>query len=140
MKTLKVGIADYDEMKARATAIARGDRKRKRGEPKVWFRSVESFAKVLSDRNRALLALIAENQPDSLTELAELSGRAKSNLSRTLHTLESYRLVTLDRSNRGRIAPRVRYSGIVLDVPIGASQPNGRSSADGISTRRQGRP
>lgn len=119
MKTLKVGIASYEEMKARTLAIARGERRRRRGEPKIWFRSVESFAKVLSERNRALLALIAEEEPQSLAELAELSGRAKSNLSRTLRTLENYRLVTLKRGPKGRIAPRVAYSDIVLDVPIG---------------------
>lgn len=72
-------------------------------------------------RNRALLALIAEEEPESLAELAELSGRAKSNLSRTLRTLENYRLVSLKRGPKGRIAPRVAYSDIVLDVPIGIS-------------------
>ena len=75
MSTLKIGIANYEDMKARTLAIARGTRKPKRCEPKIWFTSMESFAKVLSDRNRALLDLIAETQPDSLTELAALSGR-----------------------------------------------------------------
>lgn len=53
-----------------------------------------------------------------LAELAELSGCAKSNLSRTLGTLESYNLVILRKGPNGRIAPRVAYSDIVLDVPI----------------------
>lgn len=118
MTSLKVGIASYEEIKARTLAIARGERRRRRGEPRIWFRSVESFAKILSERNRALLALIAEEEPQSLAELAELSGRAKSNLSRTLRTLENYRLVSIKRGPKGRIAPRVTYSDIVLDVPI----------------------
>ena len=80
MKTLKIGIDGYDRMKAHTLAIARGDYKPGRGEPKVWFTSVESFAKVLSQRNCELLALITREQPTSLTELAELSGRKKSNL------------------------------------------------------------
>ena len=58
MKTLRVGIASYDQMKARTMAIARGEHKPARDEPKVWFTSMESFAKVLSGRNRDLLALI----------------------------------------------------------------------------------
>ena len=74
MKTLKIGIAGYDQMKARTMAIARGEHKPPKGEPKVWFTSVESFAKVLSQRNRELLALIAREKPDSLTELATLVG------------------------------------------------------------------
>ena len=83
MKTLKIGIADYDRMKARTMAIARGEHKPARGEPTVWFTSIESFAKVLSRRNRELLAMIGREKPGSVTELAEISGRSKSNLSRT---------------------------------------------------------
>ena len=117
MKSLKVGIASYADMKARTMAIARGELKSRPGEPEVWFTSIESFAKVLSDRNRALLRLIIEEEPQSLTALAEISGRAKSNLSRTLHTLERYHLVHLE-SRKGRLLPRVPYSRIVLETPI----------------------
>jgi predicted transcriptional regulator len=119
MTTLKVGIASFKEMKARTMTIARGEYKPRRGEPKVWFTSLESFARVLSVRNRALLNLIAEAQPESIAELASLSGRAKSNLSRTLRTMEGYGLVRLKRGERGKLAPRVPYTEIVLDVPIG---------------------
>lgn len=118
MTTMKIGIASYKDMKARTMAIARGEHKPGRGEPRVWFTSVESFAKVLSDRNRALLALIVTEQPESLAELAQLSGRAKSNLSRTLRTLEQYGLVRLEKHEKGRIMPRVPYSDIVLDMSI----------------------
>ena len=52
--TLRVGIASYEQMKARTLAVARGKRAHK-SEPKIWFTSMESFAKILSDRNRALL-------------------------------------------------------------------------------------
>ena len=37
MKTLKIGIAGYDRMKARTMAIARGEHKPVKGEPTVWF-------------------------------------------------------------------------------------------------------
>ncbi|MBN4079982.1 helix-turn-helix domain-containing protein, partial [bacterium AH-315-C08] len=116
MSTLKVGIANYDEMKKRTLAIAKGKLKPKRNDPKVWFTSMESFAKILSDKNRDLLDLITEKKPVSLTELAELSGRAKSNLSRTLHTMERYGLVRLKKDSGGKIVPRVPYTDIVLDV------------------------
>jgi predicted transcriptional regulator len=75
MTTLKVGIADYDEMKARTMRIARGEEKHAPGDPKVWFTSTESFAKVLSAGNRELLRVIAEHSPGSLEELAEITGR-----------------------------------------------------------------
>ena len=118
MKTLKIGIAGYDRMKARTIAIARGERKPARDEPKVWFTSVESFAKVLSHRNRELLTLIAREEPQSLTELAELSGRNKSNLSRTLKTMSRYGLVELKAGKRGTVVPRVPYDQVRLDVPL----------------------
>lgn len=118
MKTLTVGIASYERMKERTMEIARGDRKRGRGEPKVWFTSMESFAKLLSDRNRELLALIISAQPESLSELADLSGRAKGNLSRTLKAMERHGLVSLRKGPRGRIVPKVPYSDIKLAVPI----------------------
>jgi len=41
--TLKVGIASYDEMKARTMAVGRGERRLAADEPKVWFTSTESF-------------------------------------------------------------------------------------------------
>jgi predicted transcriptional regulator len=118
MTTLKVGIASYEQMKARTLAVARGTQRARGDDPKIWFTSMESFAKILSDRNRALLALIAETQPGSLAELAELSGRAKSNLSRTLRTMERYGLAQLREGQGGTLVPRVPYSGITLAVPI----------------------
>lgn len=118
MTTLKIGIASYEEMKARTLAIARGERKVSSAEPKVWFPSTESFAKVLSAGNRELLRVIAEKAPGSLDELARLTGRAKSNLSRTLRTMEGYGLVSLERGERGRITPKVMHDRVELDLPI----------------------
>jgi predicted transcriptional regulator len=125
MTTLKVGIASYDEFKARSMAIARGELEPARDDPKVWFTSIESFAKVLSDRNRALLALIAETNPTSMNELAERTGRARSNLSRTLRTMERYGLVRFEKGSGRTQAPRVVYTDIVLDMPLRASSAEG---------------
>jgi predicted transcriptional regulator len=118
MKTLRVGIASYDEMKSRTLKIARGEIKTHADDPKVWFTSTESFAKVLSEKNRALLTEIARHPPVSLTELANKMGRQKSNLSRTLKTMERYGFVTLRKGARGRIVPEVPYKNIVLTVPL----------------------
>ena len=118
MKTLNIGIAGYEQMKARTMAIARGKHKPANGEPTVWLTSVESFAKVLSQRNRELLALIALEKPDSLTELAELAGRKKSNLSRTLKTMSRYGLVELRAGQRGKLVPRVTYDQVRLNVSL----------------------
>jgi predicted transcriptional regulator len=105
-------------MKARTLRIARGEQRVSPREPKVWFTSTESFAKVLSAGNRALLGVIDEKAPASLDELARLTGRKKSNLSRTLRTMEGYGLVRLERGERGRIAPKVVHDRVELDLPL----------------------
>ena len=79
MTTLEVGIASQAEMKARTLAITRGELRFTVDEPRVWFASPESFAKVLSNRKRALLAQIAEHHPASLKELTASTGRTPGN-------------------------------------------------------------
>ena len=118
MKTLEIGIASYDQMKARTLAIARGEHMPAKDEPKVWFTSIESFAKLLSEHNRHLLGLIARERPRSITELADLAGRSKSNLSRTLKTMSRYGLVQLQPGERGTLVPRVPYDQVRLDVSL----------------------
>ena len=129
MRILRVGIANYEQMKARTVAIARGKYKPAPGEPKVWFTSAESFARVLSDRNRALLAIIAEAAPESLARLAELTGRKKSNLSRTLKTMERYGFVQLTHGARGSVIPKVSYREILLTLPLSKSGRHGTEAA-----------
>jgi predicted transcriptional regulator len=118
MTTLKVGIASYVDMKARTTAVARGEQRIAPDGPKIWFTSTESFAKVLSAGNRDLLRIIVEKAPGSLDELARLTGKAKSNLSRTLKTMAGYGIVRLERGERGRITPKVSYDRVELDLPL----------------------
>lgn len=100
MKKIIIGIMSQDNIRQRVLDIARGKYKPKRNEPKVWFPSMKSVAEVLSDQNRALLKMIDEIQPESLTELADASGRQASNLSRTLKTMEHYGFVELKRENK----------------------------------------
>ncbi len=95
-----IGIDTQENIRQRMLAIASGAYKPKRTEPKIWFTSMKSLSEVLSDKNRSLLKIIAELQPNSLAELALLTGRQKSNLSRTLKTLENYGLVELKKDNR----------------------------------------
>ena len=103
MKTLNVGIITKDEYKARTIAIAKGEYKPKENEPKVWFESIKSMAQILSSENQQLLKTILDNKPTSLKELEDLTGRAKSNLSRTLKTLERYGIVELHKENRNLV-------------------------------------
>jgi predicted transcriptional regulator len=118
-KVLRIGIASRAQMKARTIAVARGAHKRAPGEPKVWFTSMESLAQVLSTKNTLLLELIRRARPASLKELSALSGRAVSNLSRTLRTMERYRLVTLTETESGTLVPAVPYDRLMLERELG---------------------
>ncbi|MDA8230079.1 MAG: helix-turn-helix domain-containing protein [Magnetospirillum sp.] len=116
MTTLRIGIRSHDEAKARMLALAGGQAKRDPDEPTVWVSSLASLAQVLSEDNQALLRLIGERRPNSLTELAALSGRALSNLSRTLSTMESYGLVEMVEIGRAK-APRLTCDHIEIVMP-----------------------
>jgi predicted transcriptional regulator len=119
---LRVGIAPYEKIREQTLAIARGDYKPSPSEPKIWFSSMESLAQVLSSRNKMLLELIAQTKPRSMTELAHLSGRQKSNLSRTLKTMENYGLVSLKREKSGEIRPQVTFQHLRVDVSLSSEQ------------------
>lgn len=117
-RTLTVGIASYEDMKERTMAIARGERRPAKDEPTIWFTSLESFAKILSARNQTLLELIADREPASLAELEVLSGRARSNLSRTLKTMERHGLIQLSKGDNRTLVPRVPFDRIRLEMPL----------------------
>lgn len=92
MKRCVVGIRHPEERSCPATG---------RGQPSIWFPSMSTMAAVLSEDNRALLRLIRDQRPKSLTELAALSGRRVPNLSRSLRMMEGYGLVKLKRDGHG---------------------------------------
>jgi predicted transcriptional regulator len=120
-KILRIGIASREQMKARTMSIARGEYKPSPDEPKVWFTSMESLAQVLSSKNTLLLEMIRRARPASIKELAELTGRHLSNLSRTLRTMERYRLVKLEQTN-GTVVPTVPYDRLAFEHELGTAQ------------------
>jgi predicted transcriptional regulator len=99
-KALRVGIMSREQYKARTLAIARGQYRPKRSEPKVWFESLQSMAQVLSAENQELLRIIVERKPESIHDLEVATGRRSSNLSRTLKTLARYGIVELSKEER----------------------------------------
>jgi predicted transcriptional regulator len=119
-KTLKIGIAPREAIVRYTRDVVAGRRRRAADDPDIWFTSVESFAKVLSERNRELLALIAQRRPDSVDALAAASGRAKSHLSRPLHTMARYGLVRLEKGEGRKIKPVVTFEKVELRLAVAA--------------------
>jgi predicted transcriptional regulator len=117
-RTLRIGIASRGAIRRRTIAIAKGDLRPAPDDPKIWFSSLESLGKVLSESNMLLIEMIRTNRPRSITELAKLSGRAKSNLSRTLHHMAGMGLVELHAEDH-RTVPVVPYDRVQCDVTFG---------------------
>lgn len=115
MKTLIVGIASYEQIKRRTLAIARGEYKPKKDEPKVWFTSIESLAQVLSTENKLLLEIIKIQEPESITELAEMAGRKVSNTSRTLKNMKKYGLVDFKLGKHRTMRPILPYQNLKIE-------------------------
>jgi len=112
-KVLNVGIMSWEDYKARTLALVKGEASQEVGEPKVWFESLKSVAQILSPENQRLLKTIIEKQPESLQEVASLTGRKLSNISRTLHTMERYEIVQLTKSQR-----KVKPTVLVTDFKV----------------------
>jgi predicted transcriptional regulator len=121
-KVMKVGIISKENYIKRTIAIAKGKYKPRKDEPKIWFESLNSMSQVLSSDNQNLLKVIIEHKPGSLTELEKLSNRKKSNLSRTLKTLERYGIVELTKKE-GKLVPKVIATDFKVQFGLHYSSP-----------------
>ena len=121
-KIMKVGIISKENYIKRTLAIAKGSYTPRRNEPKVWFESIQSMSQILSTENQELLRTIISNKPGSITELEGITNRKKSNLSRTLKTLEKYGIVELSKI-KGKIAPKVKATDFTVEFGLHFSNP-----------------
>ena len=122
VKVMKIGIISRENYVKRTIAVAKGQYKPRDDEPKIWFETLMSMSQVLSNDNQDLLKLIIDHKPRSLTELEKISHRKKSNLSRTLKTLERYGIVELPKKD-GRLVPRVIATDFMVEFGLNYSQP-----------------
>ncbi|HFW3110927.1 TPA: MarR family transcriptional regulator [Salmonella enterica subsp. diarizonae serovar 61:r:-] len=125
MKAL-IGVMPEEQIRKRMLAIAKGEHTPAAGEPKIWFTSVNAVAQVLSNENIALLRQMDEQRPETLTELAELAGRQKSNLSVTLKTLAKYGFIRLEKTGR-TVKPVAIFTD--FDIKVTREFINGHNAA-----------
>ena len=98
----KLAIKSYSEFKEMTLAAARD------GGPRItpnthYFENVETLVRLLTPENRELLRIIRDQKPNSVAELARLSGRAEPNLFRTIEKLTAIGLVELREENRRKV-------------------------------------
>ena len=124
--TIRVGIMPLQRVRDYTLAIATGAYKRKSTDPTIWFTSIKSFAAVLSEENRDLLRVISDNNPESIAELEQMTGRKASNLSRTLRTMANYGLVRMEAGTQGRgrraVKPVALARTVTLTLDVGFTE------------------
>ena len=116
-KVMNVGIISKEDYRKRTIAIAKGEYTPRKNEPKIWFESLNSMAQTLNNDNQELLRIILEKKPASLAELETMTGRRKSNLSRTLKTLERYGVVQLNQQGK-RLVPKVAATDFKVEFGL----------------------
>ncbi len=122
VKVMKIGIISKQDYVKRTIAVAKGQYKPRNDEPKIWFETLKSMSQILSNENQDLLKLIIDHNPRSLTELEKISHRKKSNLSRTLRTLERFGIVELSKK-KGRLVPKVMATDFRVEFGLNYRQP-----------------
>lgn len=109
-----------------------GSTQKQRGRPKKLSQSnlvqndgsvramlpIDTLSRLLSERNIDLLKLIKTQQPNSVAELARLSGRPKASLTLTLRRLEQCGIVVFKAASGRRKIPTVACDKLMLEVSI----------------------
>jgi predicted transcriptional regulator len=86
-------------------------------EPQYSFTSFEAFRKAMTPQRFALLKIIREKQPESIKELAAITGRDMKNISEDVKALVEMDLLELERHGKNK-APRLSYEGFRLEVAV----------------------
>jgi predicted transcriptional regulator len=113
MKQFK--IQDLASLEREMRSVARGERAAPADAAKPSFNSVEALIRLLTPKNRQLLALIRDCKPGSVAELVTMTGRAQPNLTRTLAKLEAAGFITMKSVGR-RKAPSAAIKKIVIEI------------------------
>ncbi len=96
-------VQSHESLKREMMAVARGEQRAPKNAALPSFNSIEALTRLLTPENRALLATIRDRKPQSISELAEMTGRAQPNLTRTLAKLEAVGFVRMRVVNRRKV-------------------------------------
>jgi len=99
----RVSIQSHARLRQEMKAVARGEKPAPKDAGGISFDSVAALLRLLTPQNRALLAIIRDKKPQSIAELAELTGRAQPNLTRTLGKLEAVGFVQMKNVDRRKV-------------------------------------
>jgi len=86
-------------------------------EPQYSFTSFEAFRKAMTPQRFALLKVIREKKPESIKELAAITGRDMKNISEDIKVLLEMDLIEMEKNGKNK-APRLHYDGFRLEVAV----------------------
>lgn len=108
-------VVSHRALKEERKAVARGEIKAPSDAAVQSFNSVEALVRLLTPENRYLLSVIRDRKPKSIAELAKLTDRAASNLTRTLAKLEGAGFVRMKTENRRKV-PTVGIGKVLIEI------------------------
>ncbi len=108
-------IQNLDSLEREMRAVARGEKTAPDDAALPSFNSIEALIRLLTPKNRNLLSVIRDKRPQSIAELAELTGRAASNVTRTLAKLEAAGLVKMEVVDKRKV-PAVTVQKLFLEI------------------------
>lgn len=108
-------VQKFRDLISEMKAVARRERPAPRDAAKTSYESVDAVLRLLTPENRALLGIIRDRRPNSIAELADLTGRSQPNLTRTLGKMESAGFVVMTAAGR-RKAPRVSARRVSVTI------------------------
>lgn len=96
-------IQNLDALEKEMREVARGEKPAPKDAAQPSLNSIEALMRLLTPENRQLLSVIRDRHPQSIAELANLTGRAASNLTRTLTKLEAAGLISMKIVDKRKI-------------------------------------
>jgi predicted transcriptional regulator len=123
MKTVTFRIEPFSESVKRFGETFKALQGGRHVEPQeaVGFTSLEAARNFLTRERLALLHTIKSRRPNSIYELAKMTGRDLKNVQEDVRILERHGLVRIDRRPRGRRqvkVPHVPFEEIALKIAI----------------------
>ena len=122
MPTLKVTVGNRDRLdqrtRQRIKAAQEGETLDE-VQPVLNFGSYAELSRLLSPKNLELLEAIAQKEPDSIREAAELVGRDYKQVHRNLTELEDIGVIEFEGGGSGRAKkPKLAYDGLEIEIPF----------------------
>jgi predicted transcriptional regulator len=96
-------VQRMQDLMAEMRAVARGETTAPADAAAPSIESAEALFRLLTPDNRSLLRTIRDAKPQSVADLARLTGRAEPNLLRTLSKLEAFGLLEMRTVDRRRV-------------------------------------